>query len=69
LIEATADGFLPHMVRNVSGTLIRAGMHEVDAAAVRAMLNGTSRRVPTVTAPSHGLCLTRVWYETPRPSP
>ena len=67
MIETIADGFLPHMVRNVTGTLIRAGMNQVDASAVRAMLNGTSRRVPTVTAPSHGLCLTRVWYESGPP--
>ena len=66
LIDTAADGFLPHMVRNVAGTLIRVGMNQVDAADVHAMLNGTGPRVPTVTAPAHGLCLTRVWYDSPR---
>jgi tRNA pseudouridine38-40 synthase len=68
LIDTAADGFLPRMVRNVTGTLIRVGMNQVDGAAVRAMLNGTRPRVPSVTAPAQGLCLTRVWYDTPSPS-
>src|SRR5579859_1156654 len=61
LIDTAANAFLPQMVRNLVGTLIRAGMNQVDEAGVRSMLSGTGARVPTVTAPAHGLCLTRVW--------
>jgi tRNA pseudouridine38-40 synthase len=62
-IDVAADGFLPHMVRNLAGTLIRVGMGQVSSADVRGMVNGTGPRIPTVTAPAHGLCLTRVWYD------
>jgi tRNA pseudouridine38-40 synthase len=63
VIDTAADGFLPRMVRNLTGTLIRAGMDQLTAADVRGMLAGTGPRVPTVTAPAHGLCLTNVWYD------
>lgn len=63
LIDAAANGFLPHMVRNLAGTLIRAGMGQLTATDVRAVLAGTGSRIPGITAPSHGLCLTRVWYD------
>lgn len=63
VIDTAADGFLPRMVRNLTGTLIRAGMNQLTAQDVRGMLAGTGPRVPTVTAPAHGLCLTRVWYD------
>ena len=63
LIEAAADGFLPKMVRNLTGTLIRVGMHQLTAADVRSMVSRTEPGLPTVTAPAHGLCLTSVWYD------
>jgi tRNA pseudouridine38-40 synthase len=63
VIDAAADGFLPRMVRNLTGTLIRAGMNQLTGAEVRAILAGSRPRVPTVTAPAHGLCLTNVWYD------
>jgi tRNA pseudouridine38-40 synthase len=63
VIDVAADGFLPRMVRNLTGTLIRAGMNQLTGADVRGMLAGTEPRVPTVTAPAHGLCLTKVWYD------
>jgi tRNA pseudouridine38-40 synthase len=62
-VDVAADGFLPHMVRNLTGTLIRVGLGQVSSADVRGMVNGTGPRIPTVTAPAHGLCLTRVWYD------
>ena len=63
LIDTAADGFLPRMVRNLTGTLIRAGMNQVTGAEVRDILAGSRPRVPTVTAPAQGLSLTHVWYD------
>jgi tRNA pseudouridine38-40 synthase len=63
LVDATADAFLPHMVRNLVGTLLRVGAGQATAADVAAILAHRDRRVAGRAAPAHGLCLTRVWYD------
>ncbi len=63
VVDAAADAFLPRMVRNLVGTLLRVGMGQVRPPDVEAMLRGGDRRLAGVTAPSLGLCLTRVWYD------
>ena len=65
-IEMTADSFLHHMVRLVTGTLVRVGRGEtsVDAVArlVASAARGSSR---PLLAPAHGLYLTYVRYADP----
>lgn len=63
LIDATADAFLPHMVRNLVGTLLPVGLGQMDAAEVQAILGSRDRRRAGRTAPAQGLCLTGIWYD------
>jgi tRNA pseudouridine38-40 synthase len=62
LIDAAADGFLPHMVRNLVGTLVHVGMGQWTGEQVAEILASRDRRRAGVTAPALGLCLTNVWY-------
>jgi tRNA pseudouridine38-40 synthase len=63
IVEAVADAFLPHMVRNLVGTLVPVGMHRATVDDVRAILASRDRRRAGVTVPARGLCLTRVEYD------
>ena len=64
IVDAAADSFLPHMVRNLVGTLLQVGTRNLDISSVRGILAGRNRQVAGVaTAPARGLCLTRVWYD------
>ncbi len=62
LVQAIADAFLPHMVRNLVGTLIPVGMGQRTVADVLEVLASRDRRLAGRTAPARGLCLTDVWY-------
>ena len=61
-INVTADGFLTHMVRIISGTLLEAGKGRIPPAAVPAILNARDRRRAGPTLPAKGLCLMKVFY-------
>lgn len=63
VIDATADAFLPHMVRNLVGTLIPVGAGRARPEDVRVILDARDRRLAGPTAPARGLCLTDVWYD------
>ncbi|MBI5545742.1 MAG: tRNA pseudouridine(38-40) synthase TruA [Deltaproteobacteria bacterium] len=60
-IEATA--FLKHMVRNIVGTLVEVGRGRRAEASVAEVLAGGDRTRAGATAPAHGLCLEKVFYE------
>src|SRR5207247_10007950 len=62
LIDEAAGAFLPHMVRNLVGTLLRVGRGQATADDVSDVLSHRDRRLAGATAASRGLCLTRVWY-------
>ena len=62
IIEATANAFLHHMVRNIAGTLITIGQGEADALALRGMLRSRDRSQAGPTAPAQGLYLWSVRY-------
>jgi tRNA pseudouridine38-40 synthase len=64
-VDLSANAFLPHMVRNVVGTLVLVGRGSLEPAAVRAILASRDRRRAGPTAPPDGLCLVRVNYGDP----
>ncbi len=61
-LELGADAFLPHMVRNIVGTLLLVGMHQATPETMVEILASGDRRRAGVTAPAKGLCLTHVQY-------
>ncbi|GAC1699088.1 MAG: tRNA pseudouridine(38-40) synthase TruA [Steroidobacteraceae bacterium] len=61
-IEATANAFLHHMVRNIAGLLISVGKGEQPPQRAREVLTGRDRRLGAATAPAAGLYLLAVRY-------
>ncbi|MGA7539360.1 MAG: tRNA pseudouridine(38-40) synthase TruA [Steroidobacteraceae bacterium] len=61
-VEATANAFLHHMVRNIAGLLIRIGKGDAPASWAAEVLAGRDRRLGAATAPAAGLYLWRVRY-------
>lgn len=59
----TGNGFLQHMVRILSGTLIEVGLGHIEPTAISEMLSAQSRACAGPTAPAHGLCLKEVHYD------
>lgn len=57
------DAFLKHMVRNIAGTLVEAGLGRFSADDVAAMLRSCDRTTAGRTAPPQGLYLVQVFYE------
>jgi tRNA pseudouridine38-40 synthase len=62
VIEARANAFLHHMVRNIVGVLMRVGRGEAEVGWAGEVLEGRDRRLAGVTAPSGGLYLVEVRY-------
>lgn len=58
----TANAFLYRMVRNVVGTLVRVGLHQILEADVAHILSQKNLRLSAPPAPAHGLCLIKVTY-------
>lgn len=61
-ILATADGFLQHMVRNLTGLLLRIGDGAAPVEAAAAVLAARDRSMAPPALPSRGLFLWRVDY-------
>jgi tRNA pseudouridine38-40 synthase len=61
-IEATANAFLHHMVRNLAGLLIAIGSGEAPPEWAGEVLAGRDRTKGAATAPPEGLYLYRVNY-------
>lgn len=70
-IEATANAFLHHMMRNVVGLLVAIGQGDRSPEAARDVLEGRDRRRSAATAPPEGLYFWGVQYPAafglPRP--
>ncbi|HEY1992350.1 MAG TPA: tRNA pseudouridine(38-40) synthase TruA [Gammaproteobacteria bacterium] len=62
VIDAVADGFLHHMVRNLAGVLMEVGQGKREADWARQVLEGRDRALGGVTAPANGLSLVAVEY-------
>ncbi|HVH84650.1 MAG TPA: tRNA pseudouridine(38-40) synthase TruA, partial [Steroidobacteraceae bacterium] len=73
VIEAVANAFLHHMVRNIAGLLIAVGRGEEPPGWARAVLEGRDRTRGAATAPAAGLYLWEVRYPEafglPAPAP
>jgi len=61
-ITVTANAFLQHMVRNITGTLVAIGRGEQAPGWARQVLDSADRRAGGVAAPAHGLTLLEVRY-------
>ena len=62
ILEARANAFLHHMVRNLAGLLIHVGQGEAPPSLARELLDGRDRRLAPATAPAAGLYLWDVRY-------
>ena len=60
--DYTADGFLHHMVRILTGTLLEIGRGDRPPDCVTALLEGGFRAAAGFTVPAKGLCLMEVRY-------
>lgn len=63
LIHYTGNGFLYHMVRILTGTLIEIGLGERSPQEMKEILLKLDRQAAGFTAPPEGLFLERVMYE------
>ena len=62
LIEATANAYLHHMMRNIAGLLIAIGRGDAPASWAREVLDGRDRKRNAATAPAEGLYFWGVRY-------
>jgi len=65
VIEATANAFLHHMMRNIAGLLISIGKGDAAPSWAREVLEGRDRTRNAATAPAAGLYLWAVRYPAP----
>jgi tRNA pseudouridine38-40 synthase len=56
------DGFLYKMCRGIVGTLVQVGLGKFSAEAMDVLLRNKDRRLAGMTAPAHGLVLSKVFY-------
>ncbi len=61
-VIAVGDGFLTHMVRIITGTLVEVGKGKRTAASVAGALKSRKRPEAGITAPARGLTLMHVDY-------
>jgi tRNA pseudouridine38-40 synthase len=61
-VTVTANAFLQHMVRNITGLLVTIGKGDEKPAWTKSVLESRDRKEGGVAAPPHGLTLTDVEY-------
>lgn len=61
-IEFTADGFLYHMVRKLTGALVEAGAGRLTVGEIQEILEKKDKQAFKIMAPANGLCLRDVKY-------
>ena len=61
-LQVSANAFLQHMVRNLTGTLAAVGMGEQPSAWIAEVLASRDRKLGGIAAPPHGLTLISVDY-------
>lgn len=63
-IVIEADGFLRHMVRNIVGTVVEAGLGRIAIDRFKEILCARDRRLAGIKAPPQGLFLMEVIYQS-----
>lgn len=66
IMQFTGDGFLYHMIRILSGTLIEVGLGNKKPDIILDILEQQDRQLAGPTIPAHGLKLLHVYYENTR---
>lgn len=66
-VRVAADGFLPRMVRNITGALVDVGRGAKPVGWMDEVLASRDRRAGGTTAPAHGLTLWRIGYDDDEP--
>jgi len=61
-LQVTANAFLQHMVRNITGTLVAIGCGDESEEWAAEVLQGRDRKKGGAAAPPHGLTLVNVEY-------
>lgn len=61
-LDVTANAFLMHMVRNITGTLVAIGRGDEPQRWIAEVLESRDRTCGGAAAPAHGLTLVRVTY-------
>lgn len=61
--DVIGNGFLYNMVRIMAGTLIYVGKGKIKSSEIENILKSGDRRQAGPTAPAHGLCLEKVYYD------
>ena len=61
-LDVTANAFLQHMVRNLTGTLVSVGLGEKPPHWMSDVLESMDRKQGGIAAPAHGLTLVGVGY-------
>lgn len=67
-IEAEAQSFLHHQIRNFAGTLHMVGQGKITPEDIKTILQARDRTKAGPTAPPDGLYLMRIDYERPAPN-
>lgn len=63
IIDVVGEGFLKNMVRIMVGTLVDIGKGRFEPEYITWLLQNRDRKKAGVTAPAHGLCLEKVYYD------
>lgn len=62
ILTYEGNGFLQHMVRILTGTLIEVGLGQREIHSITTLLEGKVRSEAGFKAPAHGLCMEKVLY-------
>lgn len=62
ILTYEGNGFLQHMVRILTGTLIEVGLGKREISSIEDLLEGKARSEAGHKAPAHGLCMKKVLY-------
>jgi len=62
ILTVSGDAFLYNMVRIIAGTVVEIGLHRLNADAFERAFESKDRLALGMTAPAHGLELTKVFY-------
>jgi tRNA pseudouridine38-40 synthase len=65
VFDIIANSFLPHQVRNITGSLIKVGQGKMTVEEFDSIVKAAKPGMAGPTAPAEGLCLVRVNYPVP----